>query len=277
MINSRAVTMTPAAAARLLEQNIGNRRVSRTKVEEYKRQMVAGTWYLNGSTIGVSSTGVITDGQHRLIACVESGKSFPVILVQGLDYEQSFLTVDTGKSRSISDVLSIRGVKSSAASAAVIQALIRYERGNLGGSDKISNTEAEKKFNEHPLIAESVRRVKNFPSGLTYYNLMLVDYLGNIVNPVITSRFMEGVKTGANLPYGDPALALRTYLMNPGNIKNGGTANAYNRTFMCFKAFAGALKGKKVYVLKRGDAEDFPEVSGLPYGELIPTYKELAA
>ena len=69
----------------LAELNGGNRKVSSVKVAEYEDAMSVDEWPLTGATIVFGKSGRLLDGQHRLRACVRSGKPFRSYVVFGID------------------------------------------------------------------------------------------------------------------------------------------------------------------------------------------------
>ena len=60
--------VTPEMAREWLTHNTHNRPVSRQYVEKYARDMRAGRWHYTNQGIGFDVNGVMTDGQHRLLA-----------------------------------------------------------------------------------------------------------------------------------------------------------------------------------------------------------------
>lgn len=100
-------TITPAVAQAMLETfNTRNRNLTDSTVEAYARDMASGRWKYNGEAIKFSNQGTLTNGQHRLKACVVSGVNLVTDVLTGMDAD-SVLTEDTGKSRSVSDVIGI--------------------------------------------------------------------------------------------------------------------------------------------------------------------------
>lgn len=119
-VKAEVIVISPARAAELLTRNQNNRRASDRLVNRYARDMAAGNWQANGSAIVMNGDGALLDGQHRLMACVESGTPFTTLLVQGVS-TSAVATVDTGRSRKLSDVLTMRGEKSSRTLAAILR------------------------------------------------------------------------------------------------------------------------------------------------------------
>ena len=100
------VTMTPEFAKELLEKNPRNRNLSPRNVNRLSREMANGRFRFNGDAIRIRNDGSLADGQHRLAACIDSGVSFETILMRGLD-DDDVVTIDTGRSRSTGDSLSV--------------------------------------------------------------------------------------------------------------------------------------------------------------------------
>ena len=119
-ISVEALEIGPERAAKLLEANTTNRNVAAYVVDKYARDMAADSWKLNGQTIKVGKSGRLLDGQHRLHAAVRSGKSFPAIIVSGLE-DRVFETFDLGARRSLADILIDRGEINTSTLAAALR------------------------------------------------------------------------------------------------------------------------------------------------------------
>jgi hypothetical protein len=126
-MKARVETITPARASYYLDLNIRNRPVSKANVEELTHLMRSGLWKPNGDTIRVSKSGILLDGQHRLLAAEQAKISFEAIIVEDLD-DDVFLTIDTGRKRIAADILSIEGNKNAASLAAIARLYIVWKR-----------------------------------------------------------------------------------------------------------------------------------------------------
>ena len=118
---NNAEVITPEMAEAFLEGNTHNRLVKTVNFKKLVDDMAAGRWDFNGESIKFAEDGTLLDGQHRLLACVESGKPFIAIIVTGLPAVAQE-TIDTGSSRSLADVLRLRGY----ASANELSSFLRY-------------------------------------------------------------------------------------------------------------------------------------------------------
>src|ERR1700761_996246 len=88
--------LSPKSAKALLKGNVHNRNLRKARVSSLAEAMKRGEWELNGESIKVAEDGSLLDGQHRLQAVVESGKSIQVLVVRNLPSDAQD-TVDTGR------------------------------------------------------------------------------------------------------------------------------------------------------------------------------------
>lgn len=80
----RVVDVTPKRAKVWLGNNGHHRKVKKATVARYAEQIGSGSWLLNGKTIVLDSNGRLIGGQHRLHACVKSGRPFRTLVVWGV-------------------------------------------------------------------------------------------------------------------------------------------------------------------------------------------------
>lgn len=120
------IKVGPDLAAELLDGNVANRPLSMVRVDNLAAAMLRGEWKFNGDAIRIAASGRLLDGQHRLNAIVKSGVEIECILVRGLP-DDTFDTIDTGRPRKASDILSIAGLKNSTVSAAAAKMWLLYK------------------------------------------------------------------------------------------------------------------------------------------------------
>lgn len=125
---SEVVTITPGIAEIILERNVGNRGKKIRKIREMVEDISAHRWSLNGETIIISMDGYLNDGQNRLYAVVEAGEPIETLVVFGVPRE-SQLTIDTGTSRSVGDMIKMKGGLNYNAAAATARLLLGYQEG----------------------------------------------------------------------------------------------------------------------------------------------------
>jgi len=75
----RILMVTPAYAKEILKNNSRNyRKLNMRRVSSYATAMKNNEWELNHQSIAIDFNGVLLDGQHRLMAVVESGMTVPM-------------------------------------------------------------------------------------------------------------------------------------------------------------------------------------------------------
>lgn len=104
----KSVTITPQYAEELLKMNINNRNVRQHKVDALAKAMTQGEWELSNDAITISEGNILLNGQHRLMAVVQSGVACPFILFTGAA-DKSFDVMDTPALRRVSDVIQRKG------------------------------------------------------------------------------------------------------------------------------------------------------------------------
>ena len=141
-------------------------------VDIYAETILCGEWKLNGEPLILDYNGVLQSGQHRLLAVLSAGKSIRTLVVRGADPEALY-SIDSGRRRRMTDVLTLKGEKDTANLAAALSWLWRLWTGqalHLGNSP--SNTQLLKLLDENPDIRESLawgratKKMLHFSVGL---------------------------------------------------------------------------------------------------------------
>ena len=125
-ISVSLVYITPEIAQHYLGFNTQNRKESESSISFLTQQMNKGLFIENGESIVFDENMKLTDGQHRLMAIIKSGKSYHIPVVKGVNIT-SMATYDTGKNRSASDVISINGFKNASLLASLIKLIYKYK------------------------------------------------------------------------------------------------------------------------------------------------------
>jgi hypothetical protein len=98
------VNVTPEMARTWIMKNNFNRPVKQRLVDDYARQIEAGNWRRTHQGIAFDEEGVVLDGQHRLLAIIQSGKTVPMLIFTN-ENQASHESIDGGKKRSLLDVV----------------------------------------------------------------------------------------------------------------------------------------------------------------------------
>lgn len=102
-------TISPGVAKSYLEKNKCNRSMSRLHKDKLSRAMQAGEFRTTHQGIAFDVNGDLVDGQHRLTAVVDSGKTVTMLVTRGLPMEAKPLVDNQIRTRSIFDGLSMAG------------------------------------------------------------------------------------------------------------------------------------------------------------------------
>ena len=253
-IKMRIVIVTPDLAQELLTRNTRNRKITRSNVVAIKLNLEQGRWQLNGESIKVASNGDILDGQHRLLACVETGIPFETVLMEGFDPETQ-ITMDTGKSRGLADMLQLQGETNCTGLAAAVAVVMRADRwgvraatisGAGSGSQGYPLTIAEQLdfFNENRWLIDLERRGAQLRAvGLPARVCALLDYVFGSLDRDDADYFFDRLLDGQNLSEGSPILTLRNWL----NANRGGDAKRRANQATTLLATAMTIKAWNKY------------------------------
>jgi len=138
------VYITPEIAKHYLSYNTKNRTKSDRNIKFLTEQMKKGLYIENGESIVFDKNMKLTDGQHRLMAIIKSGKSYHIPVVKGVAVK-SMATYDTGKNRSSADVLSINGYKNANLLSTFIKMIYKYDT-------KGSKSSVASSYNRHEML-----------------------------------------------------------------------------------------------------------------------------
>jgi hypothetical protein len=202
-----------------LERNKLNRPLNHHRVRRYAEDMNSGDWTVTGDAIRFSKSGKLLDGQHRLWACVESGKSFSTVVYTGLP-EEAQLVMDQGMARSRGSQLILMGHKRGRDLASACLAFWRMENGRkkiLARAGAPSNSEIFHILHENPDIEQCLTRffaIKSQSGVRTQKGAMIALYVYmRRFSPLMADAFIEEYLTGVNLEPGSPTLALRERIL----------------------------------------------------------------
>jgi len=160
----KSVLLSPEMAKELLSRNNKNRPVKEDRVNVLARDILAGNWKQTGETVKIGLAGNLLDGQHRLAAIVKANGSVNVMIAYDVD-DSAIDYIDTGVSRSASDVLSIGGHNNAGVMASGLRQLVVYERGLFSGEGRggsksgrlVTNHEVVDALNRHPHFIDAVQ------------------------------------------------------------------------------------------------------------------------
>lgn len=102
---AKVVDVTPEIARNLIDtSNRDNRKIKPNVVKKYAKMMRNGDWKFSPETISISKSGKLLNGQHRMLAVVESGVTCRFLFATGFD-DDVFSVLDRGAVRTRADAL----------------------------------------------------------------------------------------------------------------------------------------------------------------------------
>ena len=102
--NAYIVYVTPQLAQQWLECNVFNRPFKQDVVDMYVRQIKSGLWRRTHQGVAFDTRGTLIDGQHRLMAIVNTGITVPMLIFTD-EPKENFEFIDCGCNRSNLDTV----------------------------------------------------------------------------------------------------------------------------------------------------------------------------
>lgn len=267
----------PEQAQTLLAQHPKNRRLSSVRVGALARSMKAGEWVFDASPIRVDDTGSLVDGQHRLNAVILAEVTLPMLVVRGVE-TGAMATMDTGKSRSFADVLTINDPNVTDANniAAATRIVYLWEQGVRGRSMGATggNTDVRTANASHPALLEfylprkqalaetsQVAAAIQRKVPVNRAGLSLAVWVLYALDTEDAGYFFDRLMDGVKLEQGSAILAVRKRLTEA--ALDGEKFPNYEVVALLFKAWNFYREGRPMQVAswKQGGAhpEAFPE------------------
>jgi len=178
-------------------------------------------WLLTHQGVAVAADGFLVDGQHRLLAVARSGFAAALTMCANVP-DECFAVIDTGKARTLADVLYMMGYTKHPAPMSSATRLLWYVE-NTGSRDEwYRETVTEEQIhqslmNEHPsfpLVFDIAQRYHSGQSMLVNKSALTVLYYRSLeawpAAPV--HEFWSVVQSGQNSDRpNNPAIALRNW------------------------------------------------------------------
>lgn len=264
------MNVTPAQAQVWLLKNTNNRPLAKHQVAYFVKQINRDQWELTTDAIGFDSKGDLINGQHRLTAIVETGKSVELLVGEGFD-EKAFNVIDTGKMRSAGDILGVNGFSAGVPKTAILRFVMGLKKGYIPVSRAMKGGAAEDKFTNQDILDYAVRRkdkiedayevstktTKEF-KGLSPKHVGGLYWLFSNINRDQALEFFHKLATGLELKSDDPIYILRKRLMQ--EIQGNKKSPDVDKLAWTTMAWNNFRSGKKVTkFVWSGDIESFPK------------------
>ena len=220
------VLVTPEMAKELLDTMHANRSRSRMEVGLQEENLRGGSWWPEISPVflddGVVDEARSYDAQHRFQAVVNTGISAWMLFIYGVRAEAAEY-IDTGRRRSYADMLRIGEVPDYKRQSVLAKYMALYNKFGIDGIRQpsrypVSQGDKSPYLNSDPMMksihaGEALARALGCNGSWAAYAVWRTGIVSDD-GAFTVDPFWEAVRTGEKLVLGDPALALRNWLMN---------------------------------------------------------------
>ena len=252
-MNQRISVITPDVAQFILENNnVANyRKINKKTVLLYARDMKDGRWQETGVPIVIDENGILTDGQHRLAAIVESGIAQKMLVVEGVPAGTN--AYDIGRSRTYGDLLYKEDISFDTAAIGLARCICAEQyRPSKVDVSKILTVECLKRHNK--IITECIKLIRAGEStavcrrrsvGLGCCALLVAGE-----NPCELEDFFRCANTGfpAAGRESSPPIVLRNQIQNADRYTND--RQLCHATIQAFRDFKNGVARRKAYTAK---------------------------
>jgi hypothetical protein len=225
--------------------------------------MTVGQWQLNGQPIVFNGRRCL-DGQHRLHAVVQSGQSVPMLIVRGVS-EDAFVTLDTGRKRQASDVLSIAGHSNVVVLASSANLALQY----LAFGSMYTNSKNRFSTQDISSFADANRHELAVAYDVAIPSKAIIGLPSLVVALAFLVRshqkcvpFFGSVADGLNLTKVDPVHHLRDRFISDRSNRVS-SAKATVKAAWLVKAWNAYASDRPMALLRwNAEQEQFPEIVG---------------
>lgn len=258
------VLVTSPMAQVMLSRNTRNRKPRASDVTHYGNAMKEeGGWLLTHQSLAFDVNGVLVDGQQRLGAIVESGRTADLFIMCGMPPE-SFEVVDTGRKRTAADMLHVGGETQGSRLAAVCRLLWVFDTDPQGDwRNRVSNSTISRTLEANPKLREAINRAYPIAKATRGNHTAMsvgVYLLWRAMSPEHSQvlAFLDGVETGADMDRRDPRLRLQRTTQTA--VDRRVTRDSRRQLALWLKGWRAYALGKKVDTISWRKDERMPSV-----------------
>jgi len=245
-ITSEIVCVTPKTAGQWLESQHGSQRpLNKRNLAAMVRDMKNGDWCLTGEPIILTTAGELSDGQHRLTAMVQADVTLDLMVVRGI-HKSAYTRMNTGKSRTASDVLHSAGYIQTSILASISRMVYETEKSDNGAlclSTNHNPTSAMilKLVKDNPGLVDTAReanRLRKVLSGMISPAVVgVLLWYFSMIDESAADEFFTAVCHGSNLELDDPCLVLRNRLLAQKGARRIGRTEVAALTVIAWNKF----------------------------------------
>lgn len=258
--------ITPVQAAAWLGDRAANRRLSERRAERIADDIRAGRWKVNGDTVVFDKEGHLIDGQHRLRAIVLANAPVETYVVRGVEPD-AFATIDSGRTRSNSDVLSILGKDKPTTLAAAVRYPWLHGAGLLNNMEAVkrlrpTRTEVVAAVNAHPFIEDALKTCASASDGiLRHASYPGIYCIAAEANRALADAFFLALADGLRAKIGSPAFLLRQWIARQRTESPGRQPREYVIVHHLLIAWNAHALDRTLPTLGTEYVEDLPEMA----------------
>lgn len=247
------MTITPTVAAQMLEGHENYRSLLGNRVALYAEDMKHGRWDDNGQPILIDEDGNIIDGQHRLHACIKSRCPFTTWVISGIPASKVD-TIDTGRPRSLRDILERRQLPKADLVAAALPFVYNWEKAKCLVRDAATHPSRKSLLEclaRHPLLIGYCQHHKALRDlGLTESFTSALRYVLVVSsNEEVAYQFLGELAVGDLLNERSPVFQLRKRLIRD-VLTSASKLTKRTKIALVTKAWNSWLAGQETLQLK---------------------------
>lgn len=238
--------VTPDMAKEYLIKNDSNRKINKLQLGMLVRAINDNQWRLTHQGIAFYVDGELADGQHRLNAVIETGRTLKMAVFTGVDRDQeTVMAIDCGKARTFRDGARITGIDITYSHIAIAKG---FEYGYLGDKRvKLTHIEQYDLCVKHQgkldtselLFPKNIQRVTLSP-----VRVAAVKIYNEGFNADIIESFCRTLSTGE---YSEPLYANAIKLRNRLQSQRYGCAATHREAHnITYNAISRTIRGEKI-------------------------------
>ncbi len=265
-------TINPEEAARLLSANTSNRKINKANLMTLSKIIKEGKWAYNGQPIIIGESGRLLDGQHRLLACVNTSVAIDSELIINVP-DRTFASIDSGKARTPADVISTLDIKNSHQLSAALKVVYLYLSSENKNIDLFRFSNAKDRCLDNSFVIDCIDYIDDCIGKdiARNWNLDVVGFLNSIytrigklrllrsggfvaayiitslVDPIMADKFFTEVTEGLFNNKNSPSKRINEFGYTKINLPwSNGTAQSMYKFGIYIKAFNNWKEGKEV-------------------------------
>ena len=254
-MKSEVMTITPELAAEWLAHNTHNRNVRQNVVGKYASDMKAGRWLLTHQGIAFDADNVLVDGQHRLMAVVQSGVPVGMLVTRGVNLKHQ-IAVDDHSIRNVADAL--RLAEDYDVTSMHVAVTHRMMEGLTTNSRRASKQEIKAFLDKYfDGVEFAIQAFPKATRGITQAAVRAV--VGRAyysVDSQVLKRFADVLVTGLMGDGEEAAVTMRNWLLQPVS-RYGGSAHQRLVYAKCQRALYSFIRGEPLKRLYAAEHELF--------------------